>query len=115
MPNDREAAKVSQPKFIPGLELNRRFYSEAVRPILNTHFPKLPHDLWLYLLAALWWRIENEEHLMGFISSTKSTFSQKSNHAEALGSCGVSVCAPQLIQNLLPSGLKGFKQPGLEH
>lgn len=24
-----------------------------------------PHDVWLYLLAALWWRIENEEHLMG--------------------------------------------------
>ncbi|WP_063748440.1 DUF4037 domain-containing protein [Fischerella sp. PCC 9605] len=34
---------MSQPEFISGLELNRRFYFEAVRPILNTHFPNLPH------------------------------------------------------------------------
>ncbi|MDQ5853182.1 MAG: hypothetical protein M3380_14150, partial [Chloroflexota bacterium] len=31
------------PQFIPGLELSRRFYLEAVRPILAGHFPGLPH------------------------------------------------------------------------
>lgn len=31
------------PDFIPGLELGRRFYHEAVRPILVAHFPSLPH------------------------------------------------------------------------
>lgn len=29
--------------FIPGLELSRRFYFEAVRPLLDKHFPGLPH------------------------------------------------------------------------
>lgn len=29
--------------FIPGLELNRRFYYEAVRPILDANFPQLTH------------------------------------------------------------------------
>jgi hypothetical protein len=29
--------------FIPGVELSRRFYLEAVRPILEAHFPGLPH------------------------------------------------------------------------
>lgn len=31
------------PAFIPGLELSRRFYWEAVRPLLDKHFPALPH------------------------------------------------------------------------
>jgi hypothetical protein len=31
------------PTFTPGLELSRRFYHEAVRPILEAHFPGLPH------------------------------------------------------------------------
>ena len=31
------------PSFIPGLELSRRFYWEAVRPILDDRFPALPH------------------------------------------------------------------------
>jgi hypothetical protein len=31
------------PRFIPGLELSRRFYFEAVRPILEARFPALPH------------------------------------------------------------------------
>jgi hypothetical protein len=30
--------------FIPGLELSRLFYAEAVRPILDTEFPGLPHS-----------------------------------------------------------------------
>ena len=29
--------------FIPGRELSRRFYWEAVRPLLDQHFPNLPH------------------------------------------------------------------------
>jgi hypothetical protein len=29
--------------FIPGLELSRLFYAEAVRPLLDRHFPGLPH------------------------------------------------------------------------
>jgi len=32
------------PEFIPGLELNRMFYAEAVRPILDAKFPALPHS-----------------------------------------------------------------------
>jgi len=31
------------PEFIPGIELNRRFYFEAVRPILAKDFPNLTH------------------------------------------------------------------------
>src|SRR5690348_1469148 len=31
------------PNFIPGLELSRRFYNELVRPLLDEHFPALPH------------------------------------------------------------------------
>lgn len=31
------------PAFIPGRELSRRFYVEAVRPLLDEHFPNLPH------------------------------------------------------------------------
>jgi hypothetical protein len=31
------------PKFIAGLELSRRFYQEAVQPLLHQHFPVLPH------------------------------------------------------------------------
>lgn len=30
-------------EFIPGLELSRRFYKEAVRPLLDEHFPHLKH------------------------------------------------------------------------
>jgi hypothetical protein len=30
--------------FIPGLALSRRFYQEAVRPILDTEYPDLPHS-----------------------------------------------------------------------
>ncbi|HUS15450.1 MAG TPA: DUF4037 domain-containing protein [Chloroflexia bacterium] len=29
--------------FIPGIELSRRFYEDAVRPVLNRYFPGLPH------------------------------------------------------------------------
>lgn len=30
--------------FIPGLQLNARFYAEIVRPLLDMHFPGLPHS-----------------------------------------------------------------------
>jgi len=30
--------------FIPGLELSRRFYWEAVRPVLDAEFPGLRHS-----------------------------------------------------------------------
>lgn len=30
-------------KFIPGLQLSQIFYEEAVRPLLDAHFPDLPH------------------------------------------------------------------------
>jgi hypothetical protein len=32
------------PDFIPGLELSEAFYREAARPILDAHFPRLPHS-----------------------------------------------------------------------
>lgn len=31
------------PNFIPGLELSRMFYWEAIRPLLDQHYPALPH------------------------------------------------------------------------
>lgn len=34
----------STPNFIPGLELSEAFYLEAARPILDAHFPGLPHS-----------------------------------------------------------------------
>lgn len=36
--------KHSMPKFIPGLELKRLFYEEAIRPILDREFPQLRHS-----------------------------------------------------------------------
>ncbi len=35
---------VPMPEFIRGLELCRRFYEEAVRPVLSKHFPDLPYS-----------------------------------------------------------------------
>jgi hypothetical protein len=35
---------MESPAFIPGLELNRRFYWEVVRPLLDARFPGLPHS-----------------------------------------------------------------------
>lgn len=32
------------PEFLPGLQLAERYYSDAVRPILETEFPGLPHS-----------------------------------------------------------------------
>ncbi len=32
------------PEFIPGLELSERFYAEAVKPILDLHYPALTYD-----------------------------------------------------------------------
>lgn len=34
--------------FLPGLELSRRFYAEAVRPILDRRWPHLPHTAGLF-------------------------------------------------------------------
>lgn len=31
------------PEFIPGLDLSRRFYDEAVKPLLHSHFPDIAH------------------------------------------------------------------------
>jgi hypothetical protein len=31
------------PEFMPGLELSRRFYWEAIRPLLDQYYPHLPH------------------------------------------------------------------------
>lgn len=33
-----------QPAFIPGVELSRRLYADAVRPLLSRHFPTLVHS-----------------------------------------------------------------------
>jgi hypothetical protein len=33
----------STQRFIPGLKLSRRFYAELVQPLLDRHFPNLPH------------------------------------------------------------------------
>jgi hypothetical protein len=36
-------SKSTTPQFVPGLELSRRFYREAVRPVLDGNFGALPH------------------------------------------------------------------------
>src|ERR1700690_828957 len=45
------------PDFIPGLELSRLFYTEAVKPILDADFPDLRYD------AAL---IDSGSEVLGF-------------------------------------------------
>src|SRR4051794_37224036 len=35
---------MTEPDFIPGLELSRRFYTEAVRPVLDAAIPALAHS-----------------------------------------------------------------------
>ncbi len=51
------------PAFIPGIELSRRFYADAVRPILEAHFPGLPHA------AAL---IGSGSEVLGFDDATST-------------------------------------------
>lgn len=34
----------TEPTFIPGLQLNARFYADLVRPLLDAHFPSLLHS-----------------------------------------------------------------------
>ena len=38
--------------FIPGLDLSELFYEEAVKPILDKHFPDLPHSAALLGLGS---------------------------------------------------------------
>ncbi len=51
------------PEFIPGLQLSQAFYDEAVRPILDTHFPGLPYS------AAL---IGSGSEVLGFDTAMSS-------------------------------------------
>ena len=51
------------PAFIPGLDLSRRFYWEVVRPILDAHWPGLPHA------AAL---IGGGSEVLGFDDATST-------------------------------------------
>lgn len=45
-PAEEDTAKAAwnQPHFVPGRTLSQRFYQEAVRPLLTTHFPGLAHS-----------------------------------------------------------------------
>ncbi len=43
----------------------RVFHDEIGLEEVRTKFSYYPNDIWLYLLAAAWARIEQEEHLMG--------------------------------------------------
>ena len=36
--------RISMQDFIPGLKLSQLFYAEAAKPILETHFPEIPHS-----------------------------------------------------------------------
>ena len=49
------------------LEITRgRVYHDAIQlNIMRARFAYYPHDVWLYMLAAGWRRIAQEEHLMG--------------------------------------------------
>lgn len=57
----RTSSPRSIPKFIPGLTLSRLFYHEAVRPVLQTHFPRLR-----YSAALIGWGSE----VLGFDDRT---------------------------------------------
>ncbi|GAA3462894.1 hypothetical protein ACFFSW_29620 [Saccharothrix longispora] len=35
---------MSGKRFLPGLELSRRFYREAVEPLVRAHFGEVPHS-----------------------------------------------------------------------
>ncbi len=43
----------------------RIFHDDLHLQQLQERFSYYPHDVWLYLLASCWTRIEQEEHLMG--------------------------------------------------
>ncbi|HEY9717724.1 MAG TPA: DUF4037 domain-containing protein [Trichormus sp.] len=43
----------------------RVFHDDVGLEDVRTRFKYYPHDVWLYLLASQWTRIEQEEHLMG--------------------------------------------------
>jgi hypothetical protein len=43
----------------------RVFHDDLGLDIVRSRFFWYPHDVWLYLLASLWQRISQEEHLMG--------------------------------------------------
>ncbi len=43
----------------------RIFHDQVGLEVARMRFAYYPHDVWLYLLAAGWSRIEQEEHLMG--------------------------------------------------
>jgi len=53
----RHPRGMSTPTFIPGLELSRRFYFEAVRPLLDEAVPEIPYS------AA---RIDSGSEVLGF-------------------------------------------------
>jgi hypothetical protein len=42
--SEERSMPTATPPFIPGIELNRAFYQEAVRPILAAHFPGLAYS-----------------------------------------------------------------------
>jgi hypothetical protein len=50
--------------FLPGPQLSRLFYLEAVRPLRN-RLGWYPDNVWRYLLAAQWTRIVQEEAFVG--------------------------------------------------
>lgn len=50
---------------LAGLTRGRVFHDEVGLQNLRDRFTYYPHDVWLYLLACAWTRIEQEGHLMG--------------------------------------------------
>jgi hypothetical protein len=70
------------------LTAGRVFHDAIGLENLRRKFAYYPHDVWLYLLAAQWTRIEQEEHLMGRAGSVGDEL-------------GAAIIASRLVRDLM--------------
>src|SRR5687767_12224245 len=88
-------------RFIPGLELSRRFYVETVRPLLEAHFPGLPH-------AAA--RIGPGSEVLGFDTEMSTDHDWGPSVLIVLreGDAGLAAGVHELMGSQLPSSFAGY-------
>jgi hypothetical protein len=90
------------PEFIPGLELSRLFYEEAVRPVLDTRFPGLPHS------AAL---IGTGSEILGYDTSRSTDHEWGPRLLLFLAADQYDTCAARLhdtLRHQLPARFRGY-------
>jgi hypothetical protein len=89
------------PDFIPGLELSRLFYWETVRPLLDQHYPRLPHA------AAL---IGPGSEVLGFDTGMSMDHHWFPNVLIFLRDENIELSEPihEMLRWKLPSSFKGF-------